>query len=439
MASGGLRRSVGLFPLVTYGVGNIVGAGIYVLIGEAAGLAGNAAWLAFLLAAVVAVFTGLTYAELGAMYPKAASEYVYLGRAYGSRLLSFLTEWTMLVTEMVAAAAVALGFASYFTSVINVPEVPVAAGLLVGLTALTLLGIKGSLRVNTILSLAAIAGLVAVIAVGAPHVGAVRLDTAPNGLSGVVAAAGLVFFAYIGFDNVVNLSEEVKHPQRTVPRGLLISVAVSSVLYVLVAVAAVSLTPWQDLAASKAPLAFAASRAFGDIAFDVLVVIGLLTTLNTVLVLLLVSSRIIYGMAEERALPSILARVIPSTGAPYAASLVAMGVALAFLGLGSIGAVAKVTSFGSLVTFALVNLAQLHLRRVAPGMARPFKAPGHIGWLSITGLLGLLTCLGMLTQFDTTTALLSLAFPVSGVAVYVLFTRRNAGPGEPGFHEAHEG
>src|SRR4029077_6418300 len=155
-----------LFRVVSYGVGNIIGAGIYVLVGDASGLAGEAVWLAFLLGAIVALFTGLSYAELAALYPKAASEYIFLGRAYGNRALSFLAQWMMLVTEVIAAAAVALGFAGYLSTVIQVPLVPTAAALLVLLTVVASTGIKQSLRLNTVLSIVAIGGLIVVVGAG---------------------------------------------------------------------------------------------------------------------------------------------------------------------------------------------------------------------------------------------------------------------------------
>ena len=133
-AATGLKKEAGLFQVVAYGIGNIIGAGVYVLVGDASGLAGSAVWLAFLVGVIVALFTGLSYAELAAVYPKAASEYVFLGRAYGNRALSFLTQWMMLVTEVVAAAAVALGFAGYLSTIVSVPLIPTAAVLLILLT-----------------------------------------------------------------------------------------------------------------------------------------------------------------------------------------------------------------------------------------------------------------------------------------------------------------
>lgn len=439
-----LKREVGLFQLVTYGIGNIVGAGIYVLVGDASGLAGNAVWLAFLVGAVVALFTGLAYAELGSMYPRAASEYVYLGRAYGNRLIAFLTEWTMLMTEIVAAAAVAIGFAGYLSSVLPIlPVVPLAVALIVALTLVSLGGIKGSLRLNTILSLVAIGGLVVVVVVGIPAMTrhSAGYTSSPSGIFGVLGASALVFFSYIGFDNISNLSEETKRPEKTIPRGLLISLAVSTLLYVLVGVAVVSLAPWQSLSSSDAPLAYAVSLSrLGGTASSILTVAALFTTVNTVLVLLIVSSRIMYGMARENVMPRVLGRITAKSGAPYAASVLVMLVALVFVPLGSVAIVAKVTSFGSLLTFAMINVAMLHLRRVAPHLKRPFKSPLNVGWFPVTALLGIISCLLLLTQFDFLSVLLGLVLPISACVLYAVMSRRkgNAFGIDISLHERHE-
>ena len=435
----GLRREAGLFQVVAYGVGNIIGAGIYVLVGAASGLAGNEIWLAFLIGAVVALFTGLSYAELAAMYPKAASEYIYIGRAYGNRMLSFLAEWVMLVTEIVAAATVSMGFALYFQSVFQAPVLLVAAALLAFLTVVAILGIKQSLRVNMVLSIVAVIGLAIVILAGSHRFGSVNyLQGAGTGITGVVGAAILVFFAYIGFDNVANLSEETKDPGRTIPKGLMVSLAITTILYVLVGIAAVSLVPWQKLSTSDAPLALAASAALGSPAFDILTAAALLTTLNTTLVLLITGSRIIYGMAREGSLPGVLGTVSKKSGAPFVASIATLLVAFAFLSLGGIGLVARITSFGSLLTFAMVNLSLIHLRRVAPHLKRPFRAPLSIGWLSVNGLIGLVSCLALLTQFDVQSVALGLMLPISGIIIYVLLNRGNVLAVDRKLHEPHE-
>ncbi len=433
-----LKREAGLFQVVTYGVGNIIGAGIYVLVGEASGLAGGMIWVAFLVGATVALFTGLSYAELSSMYPRAASEYVYLGRAYGNRLLSFLTQWTMLITEMVAAAAVSIGFAGYLSNEFVVPELPVATILLIVLTLVAIGGVKESLRLNTVLSLVAVAGLLVVVAAALGKVGSTSYTSSPNGIPGVLGATILVFFAYIGFDNMSNLSEETKDPEKTIPRGLLIAVAITTVLYVIVGLATVSLAPLQQLALSDAPLAYAVSTALGPFAYDLLTVIALFTTFNTVLVLLIVSSRIIYGMAKEGALPNVLGKINRRTRTPIVASAVTLIIALAFLSLGKVGVVAKVTSFGSLITFALVNLALLHLRRVAPRLRRPFKAPISLAWVSITALLGLASSVALLSQFDWFSVVLGLTLPASGMLLHFFVGRKSILGIDSTIHQPHE-
>lgn len=433
-----LKREAGLFQVVAYGVGNIIGAGIYVLVGEAAGLAGGMIWLAFLAGAVIALFTGLSYAELSSMYPRTASEYVFLGKAYGNRVLAFLTEWTMLLTEMVAAAAVSVGFAGYLASEINVPELPAAAVLLGVLTLVAIGGVKGSFRLNTLLSLVAIAGLAVVVFAGIGRFGTVSYTVSPTGLMGVIGAAALVFFAYIGFDNMSNISEETKQPERTIPRGLLIAVAITTVLYVLVGIASVSLASSEGLANSDAPLAYAVSAPLGPIAYDLLAVIALLTTSNTVLVLLIVSSRIVYGMSREGALPRVLGTLNKRTRTPIIASIIILSVTLAFLPLGKVGVIAKITSFGSLVTFALVNVALLHLRRVAPHLERPFKIPVSVRWISLTAILGVVSCVALLTQFDLFSGILGLILPFSGLIVHLLMRRRISLRVDPAIHQPHE-
>ncbi len=414
-----LKREAGLLQIVAYGVGNIIGAGIYVLVGDGAGLAGGALWLAFLIGAVVALFTGLSYAELSSMYPRDASEYVYMKKANGGKFWSFLVQWMMLATEIVAAAAVSLGFADYFQSILPSPSILVAAVLLSTLSIISMKGVKYALRLNIILSSIAIVGLLIVIVTGAPHIGTTALLSAPNGFEGITGAAILVFFAFIGFDNIANLGEETKDPHKTLPRGFVISIVLTAVLYVLVGLTAVSLVPPQELAASNAPLALAASAGLGPVAFDVLTAVALLTTFNTVLVLLITASRIIYGMGREGVLPRIIGKVSRNTNTPTMASLLTLFGAAIFLPLGKVDIIAEITSFGSLIAFAMINIALLNIRRIAPDVHRPFKAPLNIGWVSVTAVLGTTSCLLLLTQFSVSSAALGLALPLSGALIYV--------------------
>lgn len=432
-----LKREAGLLQIVTYGVGNIIGAGIYVLVAGAAGLAGNAMWLGFVIAAIVALFTGLSYAELSAMYPYDASEYVYVGRAYGNHALSFTAEWLMVVSEIVAAAAVSLGFAQYFKALFPAPPLFVAMALLGTLTLIAALGIKISLKLNMVLSLVAIAGLLLVIASGVGSIGSVNYTLSASGTSGIVAAAALIFFAYMGFDNIANLSEETKKPRKTLPEGLLIAMALTTVLYVLVGICAVSVVPWQTLASSSAPLALVASFSFGHIAYYVLAIIALLTTFNTALVLLISGSRELYGMSRSGVLPKIIGKVNGRTHTPLFASGLMLVIALMFVQIGSVDTIAEITSAGVLLVFALVNISALHLRRVAPHVHRPFRSPLSIGWLPISAVIGAVLCLALLTRFSTESLLFGLALPVSGIIVFMIFNHGKMTEIDEELHEIH--
>lgn len=430
-----LPRQLGLLQVVMYGIGNIIGAGIYVLVGYAAGLAGSSLWLSFLIGALVAGFTGLAYAELSSMYPMAASEYIYVGRAYGSRLLSFITEWTMLITEIVACAAVAIGFAGYLAENFGLPVLPAAIALLLILTAVASAGSEYWLRLNTALSIISIAGLLAIIAIGIPSMARINYAASQGGISGIIAASILVFFAYIGFDNMSNIAEDTKEPEKIIPRGLIIAVIVTTVLYVFVGLSAVSLVNPEVLSKSKAPLALAASTVLGRAGFYFISAIALLTTMNTVQVLIVVSSRIIYGMAKENALPSFFSYVNKRTKTPIFAIVAVFLVASTFLPLSSASSIAKITSFGSLITFSLVDIALLHLRRVAPHLSRPFRAPLNIGWFSVTSALGFAFCILLLLQFDPQSMIFGMMLPLSGALVYLAYSRKVRG--QEDLHEPH--
>ena len=196
-----LKRALGLFEVTVYGVGIILGAGIYALIGQAAGISGNALWLSFLIGAVIASLTGLSYAELGTMYPKEAAEYVYTKKAFRNKLFPFLVGWLIIVTGMVVSATVALGFGGYFHAITGIAPVLGAILLLIGCTALNFWGIKESAKFNVVFTAVEMIGLLIIIAFGVKFVGSVDYFEMPNGFVGVLSAAVLIFFAYVGFED----------------------------------------------------------------------------------------------------------------------------------------------------------------------------------------------------------------------------------------------
>lgn len=393
-----LRRKIGLFGLTASGVGMILGAGIYALIGKATGVAGNTVWMSFLLGALISSFTGLSYAELSSMIPKAAAEVSYAREAFEGNLAPFLIGWIIIFTEVVSISTVALGFGGYFDGLFGVPTVLASLALIILLSILNFVGIEKSSKVNIVFTVIEVSGLLLIVALGIPFLGTVNYFEASQGLQGILKASTLIFFAYLGFEDIVNLAEETKNPERNIPKALILSVVITAILYVLVAVAAVSLADWQELGTSTAPLAYAASKSLGQSAFLTLSVIALFATANTVLILLIVASRMIYGIARDGSLPRSLSK-LSRRGTPWVAILIVMVLPCFFVLIGNIGFVAEITNFGTFITFALVNLSAIWLRYKKPEWKRPFKTPITISKMPLIPLLGLLSCGLMITQF----------------------------------------
>lgn len=419
-----LTRTVGLLGAVTYGIGIILGAGIYVLIGPAAGLAGNSVWASFIIGAVISSLTGLSYAELSTMFPKAAAEYIYVKRAFKSELLAFLTGWLIIFTGIVSMSTVALGFAGYFKAIFSLPMIFVALSLIVLLSLLNFLGIEKSSKVNILFTAIEIGGLLLVIILGMSKIGTVNYFEAPS-ISGVFAAAALMFFAYLGFEDIVNIAEETTNPKKNLPRALILSIAVTAIFYVLVGLAVVNLANWETLSISSAPLSFAVSTVLGPSGFSIMSYVALFATANTVLITSIVGSRMIYGMAKDEALPKILSKVHHKTKTPWTAIIGLMILSVLFLFLGDVELVANITSLGVFITFALVNLSLIWLRYKKPELNRPFKVPLNIRSFPVMPFLGLLSCLLMITQFDIFVVLFGLVIIGLGVFVYIIYKKKS--------------
>ncbi|NIR87253.1 amino acid permease [Candidatus Bathyarchaeota archaeon] len=238
------------------------------------------------------------------------------------------------------------------------------------------------------------------------------------------AAAALMFFAYLGFEDIVNIAEETKNPTKNLPRALILSVLITAIFYVLVALSAVSLADWKALGDSDAPLAYAASKAMGDTAFSVMSYIALFATANTVLIISIVGSRMIYGMAKDGALPPILSKVHPKRRTPWIAVVCVMIFSMLLILLGDIGLVAGITSFGVFITFAFVNLSLIWLRYKKPKPKRSFKAPINIGKFPVIAFLGLASCALMVTQFDLNVVLFGTFVVGLGVIVHRICKRK---------------
>ena len=364
-----LRRDVGLTVFALYGAGNIIGAGIYVLVGKVVGEAGLLAPFAFGLAAVIAGLTGLSYGELGARYPVSAGEAVYLHRAFNRRTLSIAVGLLIALAGLVSAATMARGFVGYFNEFLAA-EAWLTIAILVGaLTLIAIYGIKVSATVAAVLALVGAGGLLWIVAVAAPNL--VKLadfslaDTVPlTGLAwqGVLGGAFLAFYAFIGFEDMVNIAEEVRHPERTIPLGIIFAFMLSTVLYVLVTVVSIVTLPPATLAASDAPLADVYRVATGRSAAFISL-IGLTAVINGALVQIIMAARIFYGMSCNGWFPAYFNVIHPRTNTPLRATLIAgalvLGLALAL----PLVSLAKATSGMVLVVFTLINIALIWIKR----------------------------------------------------------------------------
>jgi APA family basic amino acid/polyamine antiporter len=408
-----LKRELGLFEVTLSGVGIILGAGIYALIGKAAELAGNSVWLSFAIAALIAVFTGLSYAELSSIFPRASAEYEYTCHAFGKRL-AFVVGWLIIFSGVIGASTVAIGFGGYFDALTGVPVLTSAVLLILVLSLVLLWGIQISAWFAIVFTLIETLGLLIVIYIGLPSLGTVDYFEMPHGLNGIFEAAALIFFAYMGFEEMVKLSEETRKPERNIPLALVFALAITIVLYMLVALCVVSVVSWETLAASEAPFAEVAAEALGPDAFVVISAIALFATANTVLLMLLAASRIAYGMAESSAMPDFLARLHPKRRTPWTAIIVVMLLSIAFVFSGDIAFVASANDFILFSTFVVINGGLIALRRREPDRPRPFRVPLSIGWLPVPPVLGIFTCIFLIVHLEPAAILLGSALAVVG-------------------------
>lgn len=420
-----LKRSLGLGSLTFYGVGMILGAGIYSIIGKAAGLAGYSLWVSFLIAAIAAVLSAFSYAELSTLVPRAGAEYAFLSYTFPRhKWLATLSGLMMSFAAAATAAAVALAFAGYLSHFVSLPKELGAAGLLLIFTGLSVYGIQESSRLNIIFTLIEAAGLFIIIWLGLKSGSAAKPFSEPI-TSGVFPAASLVLFAFLGFENLVNFTEEAKRPTRNIPIAILVSLGVSTILYILVSLAAVALVDPSDLAKSSAPLMDAAMKQsvlYGDI----LGAIALFSTANTVLIALLAGSRILYGMAKGNDVPKAFMRIHRSRQTPYLASLLIMIIAMFMLPIGKVDVVASLSSFATIISFALVNVAVIVLRYVRQHERRAFRVPLSIGKLPILPVLGIAASGLLMFEFQMEVYQLMAGFWLLGLIAWVAIRKRLA-------------
>jgi amino acid transporter len=425
-----LHRSIGPAQMALYGLGSMLGAGIYGLIGKAAGIAGNAVWLAFIVALVAALLTALSYASLGSRYPRAAGAAYVTERAYGFPLLSFMVGLALVCSGLTSIATQSQVFAANVVELFGLETIPVswlALGFLLILTGIVFRGIRESMWVNVLCTLVEAGGLILVIAVGASYWGSVDYLETPVSLGAdpamllIMQGAVLAFFAFIGFEDMYNVAEEVREPERNLPLGLILAMAAAALLYIAVAVTAVSAVPWNELAEAPGPIAEVVDRAAPSISPIVFTAITLFAVANTALVNYITSSRLLYGMARQGLLPAKLGNVHAGRRTPHYA-IAALFLVLAPLALiGTVADLAAATVLLLLLVFMVVNGALFVLKR------RKGEKPGRFEIPSFVPALGAIVC-GALIVVRTATGdmqapLLAGVLLAGALGIYFLMRR----------------
>lgn len=376
--SGQLERSISLPLLVLYGLGTTIGAGIYALIGEVAGSAGTRAPLAFLVAGVLAALTGFGYAELAGRYPKAAGEAVFVDQAFGLHRLTQATGLAVATVGLIAAAAITTAFAGYAGELVGMARWIAIVGLVAILGVVAVAGVRESVLFAGVITLIEIIGLLLVVGTGFNTLGSVSFGdmlgppTTTAVWAGVLGGGFVAFFAFLGFEDIDAVAEETKQASKTLPAAILWTLAITAVIYVVVAVVAVSSLDPELLGGSDAPMAALFAANGGNP--DVLAAIGGIAMVNGALVQMVMFPRVIYGLARNGNLPAWLGNVDERTHTPIvptvAGALLVASLALVF----DVGALARLTSGVTLTVFALVNVALLVVKR-RHGPTSGFQVP----------------------------------------------------------------
>jgi APA family basic amino acid/polyamine antiporter len=465
-----LKRALGAGGLVMLGIGAVIGAGIFVLTGQAAAdYAGPAIVYSFILAGVACALAGLCYAEFAAMIPIAGSAYTY-GYATLGELVAWIIGWDLILEYLFAASTVAVGWSGYAVSFlrdfgINIPTAyssapyehtaPADAGLNIWrlftegwtptgavlnvpamlivfiLTVLLVVGIKESARFNNIVVVIKVAVVLLFIAFGIAFIN--RENWQPfvppqegdgkYGWSGIVRGAGVIFFAYIGFDAVSTAAQETRNPKRDMPIGILGSLAICTVLYIAVALVLTGIVKYTELSVPD-PIAVGINAAGPALAWlRPLVKIGAIAGLSSViLVMLMGQPRIFYTMSKDGLLPPIFSKVHPKFQTPWLATILTGGFAMLFAGLLPIGLLGQLVSIGTLLAFAIVCGGVLVLRRTDPDRPRPFRTP----WVPFVPIAGMLACFYLMSGLPVDTWARLLVWLALGMLIYIFYGRSHS-------------
>lgn len=454
-----LKRTLGPGNLIALGIGAIIGAGIFVLTGQAAAqYAGPAIVLSFIVAGIACTFAGLCYAELASMIPVAGSAYTYAYATLGE-FIAWIIGWDLILEYLFAASTVAVGWSGYVVSFLkdlkitipaNIASAPLeyssqtgfkltgslinfpAMFIVIVITCVLLIGIKESARFNNLIVLIKVTVILLFIGFGFSYIDSANLTpfipentgtSGEFGWSGIFRAAGVIFFAYIGFDAVSTAAQEAKNPQRDMPVGILGSLAAATVLYILVAIVLTGIVNYKLLNVPD-PIAVGVN-AIGDslLWLRPIIKIGAIAGLSSViLVMLMGQSRIFYSMACDGLLPEEFHKVHSKYKTPFFATLVTGFFAMIFAGLFPIGLLGELVSIGTLLAFMIVCLGVLVLHYKKPDLPRTFRTP----FMPVTPILGALASLTVMSYLPLDTWLRLFIWMGFGVAIYFLYGRKNS-------------
>jgi APA family basic amino acid/polyamine antiporter len=400
-----LHRSIGPTQMALYGLGSMLGAGVYGLMGKAAGQVGNAVWLAFVVALVAAFLTALSYASLGSRYPRAAGAAYVTQRAYGFPLLSFMVGLALVCSGLTSIATQSRVFAANLIELVGLDGLPVAwlaLGFLLIMAGIVFRGIRESMWVNVLCTIVEASGLILVVAVGFSYWGSVDYFETPAAPGDdhviliVMQGAVLAFFAFIGFEDMYNVAEEVRDPQRTIPLGLITAMVAAAILYIAVAITAVSVVPWQELGTAPGPITEVVARAAPIIPPILFTGITLFAVANTGLVNFITASRLLYGMGRQGLLPAFFGRVHNDRRTPHIAILVLFLILVPLALAGTIAELASATVLLLLSVFAVVNGSLFVLK------GRKSEEPGKFEIPRFVPALGVIVCVVLISVRVTT-------------------------------------
>lgn len=419
-SDGKLKRKITGPLLFLFILGDVLGAGIYALMGVLSGKVGGALWAPLLVALVLALFTAGSYAELVTKYPKAGGAAVFAARAFRRPLVSFLVGFSMLAAGVTSAAGLSLAFAGdYLATFIDVPAVPAAIVFLALVACLNARGISESVKSNVVMTVIELSGLLIVIVAGAVMIGGGRADVGrvgefPEGSTpalAILAGAIIAYYSFVGFETSANVAEEIRRPSKVYPAALFGALLTAGVVYVLVGLASAAVLAPDELSGSSGPLLDVVSASGLGVPDWVFSAIALVAVANGALLTMIMSSRLAFGMAEHGLLPGLLARVLPQRRTPWVAIIATTVVAMVLTSIGDLSTLAETVVLLLLFVFIATNVAVLVLRRDAVDH-------DHFRVWTAVPVLGVASCLLLLTQQTAKVWLFAAILLAVGVVLY---------------------